>query len=181
MPNVDAGASFVGRYGPWAVITGGSEGVGAAWGRALVDRGVGVVLVARRPEPLEATASALRERGGDVRTISLDVTDPDVVERLRSVTDDIEVGTLILNAGAMRTRQYTWFLDEDLRDIETVITLNTLVTARLVHGYGRAMRDRGFRRHRRRRLPVGDGWAALRSGLFGCEVLRAGVRGGHVV
>ena len=43
----------------------------------------------------------------------------------------------------MRTRQYTWFLDEDLRDIETIITLNTLVSARLVHGYGRAMRDRG--------------------------------------
>jgi short-subunit dehydrogenase len=143
MSNVDSGNSFADRYGPWAVITGGSEGVGAAWASALVDRGVGVVLVARRPEPLDNTAKALRERGGDVRTISLDVTVPDVVDRLRSVTDDIEIGSLILNAGAMRTREYTWFLDEDLETIETVVTLNTLVTVRLVHRYGRPMRERG--------------------------------------
>jgi uncharacterized protein len=143
MANVDATKSFGERYGPWAVVTGGSEGVGAAWGRALVDRGLGVVLVARRPEPLEATAEMLRERGGDVRTLSLDITVPDVVEQLRSVTDDIEIGTLILNAGAVREREYTWFLDESIESIESVVVLNTLATVRLVHGYGRPMRERG--------------------------------------
>ena len=76
MPNVDASGSFAERYGPWAIVTGGSEGVGAAWAAALVDRGVGVVLVARRPEPLEATAEALRARGGAVRTISLEFRHP---------------------------------------------------------------------------------------------------------
>jgi short-subunit dehydrogenase len=143
MSKADTGASFAERYGPWAIITGGSEGVGAAWASAMVDRGVGVVLVARRPDPLEATARVLRERGGEVRTISLDVTAPDVVDRLRPVTDDLDIGSLILNAGAMRSQEHTWFLDEDLQSIETVVTLNTLVTVRLVHGYGRRMRDRG--------------------------------------
>ena len=143
MPNVDASSSFAERYGPWAIVTGGSEGVGAAWGSALVERGVGVVLVARRPEPLEATAEMLRKQGGEVRTISLDITVADVVDRLRSVTDDIEIGTLVLNAGAVREREFTWFLDESIESIESVVVLNTLATVRLVHGYGKPMRERG--------------------------------------
>jgi short-subunit dehydrogenase len=136
------GLAFADRYGPWAIVTGGSEGVGAAWASAIAARGIGLVLVARRPGPLEECASMLRDRGADVRTISLDVAAPDMVEKLRTVTDDLEIGLLIHNVGAVSTRKHTWFLDEELADIEGVITLNTLSTARLVFAYAAGMRDR---------------------------------------
>lgn len=46
-----------GRYGPWAVITGGSEGVGRSFARQLAKSGIHLLLVARRPGPLEDTAA----------------------------------------------------------------------------------------------------------------------------
>ncbi len=48
------------RYGPWAVIAGGSEGVGAAFARKLAAAGINLVLVARKPEPLAAVADEIR-------------------------------------------------------------------------------------------------------------------------
>ncbi|MDI9918575.1 SDR family NAD(P)-dependent oxidoreductase, partial [Rhodococcus sp. IEGM 1379] len=44
------------QYGPWAVIAGGSEGVGAAFADELSKAGLNLVLVARKPGPLEETA-----------------------------------------------------------------------------------------------------------------------------
>jgi len=58
------------RYGPWAVVLGGSEGIGAAFARQLASAGVDVVLVARNPEPLRATAELLgleRARSPELR------------------------------------------------------------------------------------------------------------------
>lgn len=43
-------------YGPWAVVAGGSEGVGAAFAHQLADAGINLVLIARKPGPLHETA-----------------------------------------------------------------------------------------------------------------------------
>lgn len=129
------------RYGPWAVVAGGSEGVGREFATQLADAGVHLVLLARKPEPLEETAAMCRERGVDVRTIAMDLTAPDAVARLTAVTDDLEVGLLIYNAGA--NTHSAEFLDGDLEAFGQVITLNITTQMALVQHYGRPMRDRG--------------------------------------
>jgi uncharacterized protein len=59
------------KYGPWAIVAGGSDGVGAAFARALAARGMNVVLVARRVPVLEASADDIRARHGvEVRTVA---------------------------------------------------------------------------------------------------------------
>jgi NAD(P)-dependent dehydrogenase (short-subunit alcohol dehydrogenase family) len=52
--------------GKVVLVTGGSDGLGAAVARRLVREGARVALCARGAERLESTAAALREVGGDV-------------------------------------------------------------------------------------------------------------------
>lgn len=131
----------VDRYGPWAVVLGGSEGVGAAFATQLAADGFGLVLVARKPDALEATAAAVRALGAEVRTLSLDLTDPDSVTALIEATADLEVGLLICNAGANSYGRP--FLDGDLASFQGVIDLNITTPLALAQHYGRLMTSRG--------------------------------------
>ena len=74
------------RYGPWALIVGGSEGIGAAFARKLAGHGFKVVLVARKPDPLESLAAELRAAGTEVRTVSTDLSEPGVLDQVREAT-----------------------------------------------------------------------------------------------
>ena len=47
-------------YGPWALLVGGSEGIGEHLAHKLGDAGINRVLVTRKPEALAATAEAVR-------------------------------------------------------------------------------------------------------------------------
>jgi short-subunit dehydrogenase len=55
---------FSERYGPWALIAGGSEGVGAAFARRLAGLGLNPLLIARKAGTLEALAAELRDQHG---------------------------------------------------------------------------------------------------------------------
>jgi uncharacterized protein len=88
------------RYGPWALIAGGSEGLGASFAYLLAAQGINLILIARRAGPLEATAGAVRAAHGvEVRTATIDLTHPDMLAQVRAVSDDVAVGLLIVNAG----------------------------------------------------------------------------------
>ncbi|WP_245617202.1 SDR family NAD(P)-dependent oxidoreductase [Amycolatopsis taiwanensis] len=128
------------RYGPWAVITGGSEGVGAAFARLLAEAGLNLVLIARKRDPLAATAAECRAHGVQVRTLATDLTEPGAIGRVVDATADIEVGLLIHNAGANSHSRP--FLDGDLTAFQRVIDLNVAVPMALVHHFGQSMRDR---------------------------------------
>src|SRR3546814_19846190 len=51
---------FQKRYGPWILIAGASEGVGAALAREMASRSVNCMLVARRSEQLDRLAEKIR-------------------------------------------------------------------------------------------------------------------------
>nr|WP_163803209.1 SDR family NAD(P)-dependent oxidoreductase [Mycolicibacterium anyangense] len=128
------------KYGPWAVIAGGSEGVGAEFARLLASSGINLVLVARKPEPLQQTAADCRALGVEVRTLATDLTSTAAVDSLTELTSDLEVGLLIYNAGANTCSAE--FLDADLDEFQRVIDLNITTTMALTQHYGRAMRQR---------------------------------------
>src|SRR5262245_685802 len=88
---------FTERYGEWAVVAGASEGVGASVARLLGDRGVKVVLVARRKAALDEIAA---EVGIETRTLALDLSTTDAAAALAASTADLDVGLLVYNAGA---------------------------------------------------------------------------------
>jgi len=129
------------RYGPWAVIAGGSEGVGAAFAHRLAEAGINLVLIARKPGPLEETAEQVRAKGVEVRTLQLDLVAPDPLKAIREVTDGLEVGLLIFNAGA-NTYGHE-FVTGDLARFQDVIDLNITAQLSLTHHFGALMKERG--------------------------------------
>ena len=127
------------KYGPWAVIAGGSEGIGARIAHHLAQSGINLVLIARKVEPLETVAASLRPHA-QVRIVSIDLSGAGMLERIREATDDIEVGLLVYNAGA--SHRTGPFLDWPWEDVVKVIRLNTEGQARLAHHFGKKMAAR---------------------------------------
>jgi short-subunit dehydrogenase len=97
-----------------ALITGASAGLGAEFARQLAARGKGLVLVARRREPMEKLAAELREaQGVAVEVIVSDMTDPDTPAWLLAETQarGLQIDYLVNNAGSegpdlIRTRNW---------------------------------------------------------------------------
>ena len=129
------------KYGPWALVIGGSDGTGEAFSRKLAAEGFKVVIAARRSGPLNALAEDLRAKGAEVRTVSVDLTKTDALEHLRAVTDDIDVGLVIYNAGVVGLPND--FIKQEAEQYRGYITLNVINQAEVSHHYGRLMADRG--------------------------------------
>ena len=89
---------FADKYGPWAIIAGASEGLGAAYSHSLAKRGLNLILIARRPEPLQEIRAVLKSKYLiKVETISLDLGQGKILKKvLESLNQDI--GLLVYNA-----------------------------------------------------------------------------------
>jgi short-subunit dehydrogenase len=129
------------RYGPWALITGASEGTGSAFAQRLADAGVNLILIARREGPLAELAAAIRGKGVECVTASVDLGQPDAAARIAETAGDREVGLLITNAGA--DPNGSLFHDGDIAHWDSLVTMNVNTTMRLAHHFGQGMRARG--------------------------------------
>ncbi len=89
--------------GKVAIVTGSSQGIGAATAQRFAEEGALVVLCARRREALEGVAEQIRSSGGRVRVEPLDVSDEagwaTLVERL--VAEEGRIDVLVNNAVLM--------------------------------------------------------------------------------
>jgi len=99
------------------------------------------VLIARKSGPLEETANKVRAHGVQVRTLSLDLLLPDAVAQIRQVTDDLEIGLLIFNAGANSYGHE--FVTSELDKVQGVIDLNITRQLELAQHFGAKMKERG--------------------------------------
>jgi short-subunit dehydrogenase len=134
---------FTDRYGRYALIAGASEGVGACFARALAEKGLDLVLVSRSDAKLAPLADEIRTRSGrDVRYLALDLSDPASLEKIKSQTSNLEVGTLIYNAGA-ETRPHTPMVDGDLAWYRYLVALNVTGPLVLAHYFGGKLKARG--------------------------------------
>jgi short-subunit dehydrogenase len=127
----------------WALVTGASAGIGAAYARELAARGWSLVLIARRAERLAALATELAGgHGVRCECISADLSDPAAPRRLREQTDarGIFVELLVNNAGYGLPGSLVSQPWEKHREfIELMIT----APAALCWEYLPAMRERG--------------------------------------
>ena len=91
---------FIERYGPWAVVTGASDGIGRAFAPQLAARGLNLVLAARRADVLSELAGTLRTAHGiQCRVQPVDLSDPQATRRMLESSDDLDIGLLVAAAG----------------------------------------------------------------------------------
>ncbi|MFI9757932.1 SDR family NAD(P)-dependent oxidoreductase [Streptomyces sp. NPDC051963] len=133
---------FVDRYGPWALVAGASEGVGAAYARAMAERGLDVVLLARRQAALDEVASAIRaDTGADTRTLAVDLSHHDAMETIVAATAGLDIGTVMYCAGA--DPDYEPFLARPVETAVAMVDRNCVMPLRLCHHFAAPMQARG--------------------------------------
>ena len=130
--------AFAERYGPWAAIAGGSEGVGASLARQLGERGVNVVLVARTQSKLDETAATVVT---DTRTLALDLSTAEAANELAAATDDLDVGLVVYNAGA--DPYLSRFLDQPVGAWRAMLARNCTTVLGVTHHFAGRMVERG--------------------------------------
>ena len=127
------------RYGPWAVVVGASDGIGAAFAEEIATRGGNVVLVARRQKPLDELSERLRTAHGILtRVVVADAGTPEGISAVAGLSDDI--GLLVCNAALAPVRPFLQLTPEEL---DAMLDLNCRSAANLAHAYGARFRNSG--------------------------------------
>jgi hypothetical protein len=86
------------RFGPWALVTGASSGIGREFARQLAAAGLNTVLVARRLELLEEAGHAFaREFGVQYRAVQADLSDENFIGTIKEATQDLDIGLVVSN------------------------------------------------------------------------------------
>jgi short-subunit dehydrogenase len=128
-------------FGPWAIVTGASSGIGKEFARQLAASGLNLVLVARRRSLLEELGSQLATAFGvEYRAVEVDLTEPGFLDTITARTGDLDVGLLVSNAGAVTVGE---FLALERRTVDMNVRLNVLAHLSLVQHYSHHLAERG--------------------------------------
>ncbi len=129
------------RFGPTALITGASDGIGRAFATALAAQGFDLLLVARRADVLAALAQDLMEQNGvTVQVISADLSTPGAVSAILTQTADTPIGLLVAAAGYGSIGP---FLDLPVASETAMVDLNCRSVVELTHGLAARMAVHG--------------------------------------
>ena len=129
------------RFGPWALVTGASSGIGREFARQIAASGINVVLVARREALLDEVGKAItNDFKVQHRTVVADLSQAGFLENLAKATDDLDIGLVVSNAGTGNPGE---FLKIDREELESLLRLNTLAHLDIAHHFGQKLVSRG--------------------------------------
>ena len=128
------------RFGPWALVTGASSGIGKEFAQQIAASGINIVLVARREDLLKEVGVEFSKRYGvEHRVVVLDVSREDFIRQLASATDDLDIGLVVSNAGTGNPGE---FLKLDRQLLEDTLRLNTMSHLDIAHHFGGKLAER---------------------------------------
>lgn len=127
----------------FALVTGGSSGIGEQYVRQLAVEGRNVVVVSNRDAENQRVATSVRaEFGVEVEPLCVDLTEPTAAEQIFAFCEEraIEVDILINNAGMLLFNQLE---RTDSSRLDTIIALHCTTPTKLCRLFAPAMRARG--------------------------------------
>jgi uncharacterized protein len=128
------------RFGPWALVTGASSGIGREFARQIAAAGINVVLVARRETKLiEVGRSIAKDFKVQYRVIVMDLSQEGFIPKLAEHTKDLDIGLVVSNAGTPSPGE---FLKLDRQLLEETLRLNTRSHLDIAHYFGRKLAER---------------------------------------
>ena len=133
--------NFLEQYGPWALVTGASSGIGEQFARLLAELGFHLIIVARREDRLLNLASELHARYSvEVEPVCLDLSSPDFLAPLATAIQGRDIGLLVSNAGfGLKGEHY----QTDPAQMDRMLQLNSRAPMLLTHAISPALIKRG--------------------------------------
>jgi short-subunit dehydrogenase len=128
------------QFGPWALVTGASSGIGKEFARRIAAAGINLVLVARREALLqEVGRSIAADFKVDYRALAMDLSQEGFIERLTRDTNDLDIGLVVSNAGTPNPGE---FLKLDRQLLQATLRLNTMAHLNITHHFGAKLVER---------------------------------------
>ncbi len=134
--------------GAGVLVTGGSQGLGAALARELAARRARIVVVARGATALDAVVRDIRRAGGEAHAVVADVGDKDATYAIAGAAAALvgDVDVLVHNASTLGPVPMPILLDTACEDLARVLEVNVVGPFRLSKAVvgGMVLRDRGL-------------------------------------
>ncbi|MGB3622168.1 MAG: SDR family NAD(P)-dependent oxidoreductase [Ketobacter sp.] len=129
------------RYGPWALVTGASSGIGMSFARQLAAAGFNLVITARRTQRLDALAAELQQQHPiTVKTVNLDLSDTASLSHLVEACHNKDIGLIISNAGfGFKQRHHKLRMS----DLDNMLNVNCRAPMALSHHFLPHLLERG--------------------------------------
>ncbi|XP_076357229.1 very-long-chain 3-oxoacyl-CoA reductase-like [Tachypleus tridentatus] len=123
------------KVGRWAVITGGTEGIGRSYAEELATRGLNIVLISRNVEKLESAANNLEKRHKiKTKTLSVDFTGgSEIYDEIQLALEGLEIGVLVNNVGmSFVYAEYFHLIPNAMETIERMIRVNVIACTKMM-------------------------------------------------
>lgn len=132
---------FTAKYGPWAVVTGASSGIGKAIAEQLAQQSINIVAVARNEKHLcELKVQLESDYQIKVMTLSLDLTRTQANEQLAAQTAHLDIGLLVASAGIENHGEY---LTLESHNENALVALNVVSPMILTRIFAERFSERG--------------------------------------
>lgn len=125
------------KYGPWAMITGASSGIGEQFAYQLAENNFNIVLVARSESKLsDVKNNILGKTHVNVKIIAVDLAIEECIDQMISATTDIDIGLVVHSAGYAITGN---FAENELEAELGMLSVNCIAPLKLTHYYSNKM------------------------------------------